>query len=118
MRRKRSRPTSRRPNRLTRSDGFLIVMEGRRPAVARALRRVLDAISAAFMVVIAYAIWPEFLKMWASQDFFGIPGIFTAPWWPIKLTIFLSACLCAIHFALRIILRPYQPAGIHAEDAA
>ena len=69
---------------------------------------------------VAWAIWPEFLDMWETQDFFGVPGVFTAPWWPIKLAIFLSACLCAVHFILRIILRPYEPAGLepHAEDAA
>ena len=93
-----------RVNRLTRSDGFLIVIGGRHPAFARGLRRVLDAVSAVFMGVIAYAIWPEFLKMWASGDFFGIPGIFTAPWWPVKLTIFVSAVLAAIIFALKALL--------------
>ena len=34
------------------------------------------------MAIIAIAIWPEFVEMWETQDFFGIPGVFTAPWWP------------------------------------
>ena len=107
-----------RAGRLTRSDGFLALMSRRRPPMGKLMSRLIDGISLCFMIIVAYAIWPEFLDMWETQDYFGVPGIFTAPWWPIKLTIFLSACLCAIHFALRIILRPYQPAGIHAEDAA
>ncbi len=92
-----------RVGRLTRSDGFLgILCRTRRPA-GLFLSRVIDLVSMIFMIIIAYAIWPEFLEMWESQDFFGIPGVFTAPWWPVKLVIFLSACLCAIHFMLHII---------------
>jgi len=55
------------------------------------------------MTLAAIAIWPEFLEMLETRDFFGIPGIFTAPWWPIKLVIFLSAVLCAILFALKVV---------------
>ncbi|MEM9708517.1 MAG: TRAP transporter small permease [Pseudomonadota bacterium] len=94
-----------RVGRLTRSDGFLGMTRRRRPALGKALSRAIDLLSGAFMVLIAVAMWPEFLEMWETQDFFGVPGVFTAPWWPVKLVIFLSACLAAIHFALHI-LRP------------
>ena len=41
--------------------------------------------------------------MWETGDFFGIPGVFTAPWWPVKLTIFASAVLAALIFALKVV---------------
>lgn len=88
-----------RVGRLTRSDGFLLLMDRRRPALAKWHRRFIDAVSALFMAIVAVAIWPEFIEMWHSRDFFGVPGVFTAPWWPIKLVIFLSACLCALLLA-------------------
>lgn len=105
-----------RVGRLTRSDGFLGLMHRRSPLAGRALARVIDLISAGFMVLVAIAIWPEFVEMWESQDFFGIPGVFTAPWWPVKLVIFLSACLCTIHFLLHILTQsgdhnPHQESG-------
>ena len=108
-----------RAGRLTRSDGLLGMLTLRNRAAGRTLSRLIDCFSMIFMLIVAYAIWPEFLDMWETQDFFGVPGVFTAPWWPVKLVIFLSAGLCAIHFALRIILRPYRPAGIEpsGEDA-
>ncbi len=93
-----------RVNRLTRSDGFLIFLGLTYPKFTLALRRVIDLVSGLLMVFVAIAIWPEFIEMYASSDFFGIPGVFTAPWWPIKLTIFLSACLCATLFLLKVIL--------------
>lgn len=91
-----------RVGRLTRSDGFLGLMRSRKPAAGRALSRLIDLVSAIFMVLVAYAIWPEFVEMWETQDFFGVPGVFTAPWWPVKLVIFLSACLCVVHFVLHV----------------
>lgn len=96
-----------RVGRLTRSDGFLLLMDKARPRIAAWQRRIIDAVSATFMIIVAVAIWPEFVEMWHSNDFFGVPGVFTAPWWPIKLVIFLSACLCAILFVFKVLL----PAG-------
>jgi TRAP-type C4-dicarboxylate transport system permease small subunit len=93
-----------RVNRLTRSEGFLIVMEPRFPTFIRFVRRVIDSVSSFLMVLIAIAIWPEFLEMLETQDYFGVPGVFTAPWWPIKLTIFLSAVLCALILIFKVIL--------------
>ena len=90
-------------NRLTASDGFLAMMGPRYPRFMRALRFVINSIAALFMAAIAVTMYPEFVEMWETQDFFGIPGIFTAPWWPIKLVITLSAALCAILFALKLI---------------
>ena len=91
-----------RVGKLTRSDGFLSLMRRRKPALGSWMSRLIDLASCVFMVLVAVAIWPEFIEMWESQDYFGVPGVFTAPWWPIKLVIFLSACLCAIHFAIHI----------------
>ena len=105
-----------RVGRLTRSDGFLNLMRRRRPVAGSLLARAIDLFSAIFMLIVAIAMWPEFLEMWESKDFFGVPGVFTAPWWPIKLAIFLSACLCLIHFLLHILTQagddaPHQESG-------
>ncbi|GAA0775745.1 TRAP transporter small permease [Roseibium denhamense] len=93
-----------RTNRLTRSDGFLILLEASRPKLAATIRRVINTASAIFMALVAYAIWPEFLEMYETKDFFGVPGIFTAPWWPIKLAIYLSAVLCTLMFLLKVLV--------------
>jgi len=98
-----------RVGRLTRSDGFLGLLGRRNSTAGRALSRAIDLVSAVFMIIVAIAIWPEFVEMWESKDYFGVPGVFTAPWWPIKLVIFLSACLCVIHFVLHIIKVPKAP---------
>ena len=101
-----------RTSRLTRSDGFLTILGMTRPKLAGTLRRVIDFASAVFMTLVAYAIWPEFVEMYETKDFFGVPGVFTAPWWPIKLAIYLSAVLCTVLFVLKVIGRD-TPAGPH-----
>ena len=93
-----------RVNRLTASDGFQLVIGKRYPRVTRALRLAINTVAALFMAAIAYVMFPEFIEMWHTQDFFGVQGIFTAPWWPIKLVIFLSAALCALLFAIKLLL--------------
>lgn len=104
-------------NRLTRSDGFLGILAGRRPAVARFFARVIDTASAVFMGLIAYAMWPEFVRSWTEANYFGTPGIFTAPYWPIHLVIVFSAGLCAMIFAAKAISGKRRPERLHLEES-
>ncbi len=98
-----------RVDRLTRSDGFLNLLHSRRPALTANLRRIINALSAIFMGLIAYIMFPEFLKMWETQDFFGIPGVFTVPWWPIKLVIASGSALACVIFTLKVITAQDRP---------
>jgi len=93
-----------RANRLTRSDGFLAVAGNRFPKVKKILNAFINVIACVFMALVAVAMWPEFVEMFETKDYFGVPGVFTAPWWPIKLVIFLSASLSCVLFALKVLL--------------
>lgn len=92
-----------RVGRLTRSDGFLLAFGGNRPALEKIVRRIVNGVAAIFMLLVVIAIWPEFTEAWERNDYFGIPGVFTSPWWPVKLTIFISAVLCTALFVLKTI---------------
>lgn len=102
-------------NRLTRSDGFLAVLANRRPSIARFFARAIDTASAVFMGLICYAVWPEFIRAWTDNSYFGTPGIFTAPYWPIKLVICFSAALCALIFTTKAISGRRRPEHLHLE---
>ncbi len=93
-----------RVNRLTRSDGFLSIAGNRWPSVKKYLNKLINLVACVFMVLISIAIWPEFVEMFETRDYFGVPGVFTAPWWPIKLVIFVSAVMCSLLFALKVLL--------------
>ncbi len=98
-----------RVDRLTRSDGFLGVLQARRPGTAASMRRIINAISAIFMGLIAYITFPEFLHMWDTQDYFGVRGLFTLPWWPVKLVITLGTALSCLIFVLKVISGQDRP---------
>ncbi|GAB5511396.1 MAG: hypothetical protein Rhims3KO_27970 [Hyphomicrobiales bacterium] len=104
-------------NRLTRSDGFLAILADRRPEIARFIARLIDGASCIFMALIAWTMWPEFLRAWHENSYFGTPGIFTAPYWPIRLAICGSGALCAIIFATKVIVGRRRPERLHLEES-
>ena len=126
-----------RKNRLTRSDGFLILGRSRFPRFTNVLDRVIDATAGVFMALITWTVWPEFAESIATCHFltapefgpepsgqfiidlkaalsrceyFGTPGIFTAPWWPAKLAIVFSAGICTLIFLMKAIVGEHQAA--------
>jgi len=105
-----------RVDRLTRSDGFLNLLHTRKPGVAVSLRRIINAISAIFMGLIAYITFPEFLHMWDTQDFFGVPGLFTLPWWPVKLVITFGTALACLVFVIKVITAQDRPSLIRVPE--
>mmetsp|Transcript_33331 Transcript_33331/g.63834 ORF Transcript_33331/g.63834 Transcript_33331/m.63834 type:complete len:184 (-) Transcript_33331:46-597(-) len=105
-----------RVDRLTRSDGFLNLMHHRRPLFTANLRRIINALSAIFMGLIAYITFPEFLKMWATNDYFGVPGLFTLPWWPVKLVISVGTTLACVIFVLKVITAQDRPQLIRTPE--
>ena len=106
-----------RVNRLTRSDGFLSIAGTRWPRLASVIDKIINVVACIFTLLISIAIWPEFVEMFETRDYFGVPGVFTAPWWPIKLVIFLSACLCCLLFALKLVM-PSLYADIRIPDSS
>jgi TRAP-type C4-dicarboxylate transport system permease small subunit len=105
-----------RVDRLTRSDGFLNVLHKRRPGIAANMRRIINALSAIFMGLIAYITFPEFLRMWETQDYFGVPGLFTLPWWPVKLVITLGTSLSCLIFVLKVIAGKDRPEPLRTPE--
>ncbi|MEM9574736.1 MAG: TRAP transporter small permease subunit [Pseudomonadota bacterium] len=124
-------------NRLTRSDGFLVLMQNRFPAFGSLLGRGIDLIAGIFMACIAYAYWPEFVDSygscrfiagpefgapveggllaelkagWTRCEYYGTPGIFTAPWFPVKFVIAFSVTLCSIIFFFKVFMGNHKPA--------
>ncbi|MEP3279652.1 MAG: TRAP transporter small permease [Stappiaceae bacterium] len=120
-----------RSNRLTRSDGFLVVLERRHLKLSHILSRLIDGLAGLFMALIAWTMWPEFQESihtchffsqpefgppptgdvledlreaFSRCDYFGTPGIFTAPWWPAKLAICFGVTLCSLIFFLNALL--------------
>lgn len=105
-----------RVDRLTRSDGFLTVVSGKRPVFAANMRRIINALSAIFMGLVAYITFPEFLHMWDTKDYFGVPGLFTLPWWPVKMVITFGTALSCLVFVIKVISAQDRPQLVRAPE--
>lgn len=115
-------------NRLTRSDGFLLLLQSTSPKFGNALSRGINLVSAIFFFVVFWAVLPEFQESFESChfftapefgppftgdllvdlraamarcDYFGTPGIFTAPWWPAKLAILFGVLWSGIILTIK-----------------
>ena len=120
-----------RHDRLTRSDGFLSFLHISYPQAADILSRLIDLLGCIFMGLIAWTMWPEFTESietchfitppefgpaptgnlvqdikaaFGRCEYFGTPGIFTAPWWPAKLAIVFSVSLSSLIFFFKVLL--------------
>ncbi|MCY6381988.1 TRAP transporter small permease [Hoeflea prorocentri] len=132
-----------RVNRLTRSDGFLILIRSSHPRLAEFFYRVIDAIACVLMALIAYATYPALVEafetchyftqpefgpaptgdLWTDLvaatrrcHYFGTLGVFTIPWWPANAAITASAGLCAVIFFLKVIVGHDLGEGADASD--
>ncbi len=118
-------------DRLTRSDGFITYAKHKYPSFASGLSRLIDLASSLFLGVIAYVVWPEFFETFESCSFFtqpefgapltgvfmddlsnafarceyfGTPGIFTAPTWPLHLATLFGAIISSVILFLKSVL--------------
>lgn len=133
-----------RTGRLTRSDGFLGLLRVTRPRIGRGLSRILDGVTCIFMAMIVWTVWPEFTEafeschfftppaygpeptgnMWADFntalgrcDYFGTPGILTAPWWPVRLAIAFGTAWAAILFFFKAVLGDADSGHVTAQTS-
>ena len=95
-------PQALREGRVTRSDGVLKWIAGARPAWGRGLATLFDLLALAVVAVIVRATWPMFLRAWERDEFVGAVGDFTAPVWPVKLTLLVGGVMLIAQFAARI----------------
>lgn len=95
-----------RVDRLTRSDGFLMVLNGGWPFLGSALSRLIDLLAAVFMGLIAWTIYPDFVETLHSGRYFGVPGVFTMPVWPQNLAITVASAMCTLMFLGKVLTGP------------
>lgn len=103
-------PEALRAGRMTRSDTLINAMSRRAPRLGRMLETAYDLVAVFVVGAIVYATWPIFLRAWERSQFVGAVGDFTAPVWPVKVTILAGGTLLALQFAARIVRRFKAPA--------
>lgn len=72
---------------------------GKLPARPRQwLQGAYCAAGAAFFALLCAALLPYIADAYASDDYIGVPPLFTVPTWPVKAVVLLGSALCAVQF--------------------
>lgn len=98
-------PQALKTGRMTRSDAILQLIKKKSVATAKALDTMFDLLGMLVVGVIVWTTWPLFVRAWTRNDFIGAVGEFTAPTWPLKLTIIIGGSVLVLQFALNILRR-------------
>ncbi len=98
-------PAALRAGRMTRSDAFLKGLLNVRPALAKALATLFDLAGIAVVAVIVRTTWPMFTRAVERGEFVGAVGDFTAPVWPVKLTLIVGGSVLILQFGARVVRR-------------
>lgn len=99
--------------RLTRADGFLMLVRARSPRAAGVLDAVMHLAGVGLVGVLVHAFHPLFLRSWGRNEMVGTVGQFLAPIWPTYLVVLVGSAALCIAFALRaagILIVTFSPA--------
>ncbi len=102
-----------RTGRLTRSDAFLNKLVGSRPEIGMAIKRFFSLLSAVFMALIVYTIFPATIEAYHENAYVGTEGVFTAPEWPLLAIMVFGSLLCMV----RWLISAFLPASIDEKSA-
>jgi TRAP-type C4-dicarboxylate transport system permease small subunit len=61
---------------------------------------IFDVLGAVVVLIIFYGSLPLMMRAWNQGLFFGIPGVFTAPEWPIRAAVVTGSFMLAIQFLI------------------
>ncbi|MEI6302790.1 MAG: TRAP transporter small permease [Betaproteobacteria bacterium] len=83
-----------RSGRITRVDSLSDWLEGRWPRAGFILQGIYSLLGATLFAVLLIACQPLFVRAWTNDEYAGVEGYVTYPFWPIRL-IMLIGCACS-----------------------
>jgi len=87
--------------RLTRADGFLLLLRSKSPRAAGVLDGFMHLVGAGLVAVLVNAFYPLFLRSYARNEMVGNLGQFQAPLWPTYLIVLIGAAMLVVAFLLK-----------------
>jgi TRAP-type C4-dicarboxylate transport system permease small subunit len=96
-------PYALRTGRITVSDTLFLKLKRASPRAASIVSLIYNAVGAAIVGIVVYAVWPDFWKAWEDDLFIGAIGNFTAPIWPTILAILVGCALTAVQFLALVV---------------
>lgn len=98
-------PQALKQGRMTRSEAMDPLIKHWSPTLAKALRTLFDLLGVIVVAVIVWTTWPIFTRAWDRSEYIGAVGEFTAPTWPVKLTVVIGGTVLILQFLIAIFKR-------------
>ena len=89
-----------RSGRFVRADMLITPLISWKPRIGYSLLMLFDLLGVVVVLIIFYGSLPLMMRAWSQDLFFGIPGVFTAPEWPIRAAVVMGSFMLAIQFLL------------------
>ena len=89
-----------RSGKFVRADMLITPLISWKPRIGYSLLMLFDLLGAVVMLIIFYGSLPLMMRAWSQSLFFGIPGVFTAPEWPIRVAVVAGCFMLAIQFLI------------------
>ena len=87
--------------RLTRADGFLMLVRSKSPKLEGVLDAVMHLCGVGLVGVLVYAFYPLFIRSYGRNEMVGTVGQFLAPIWPTYFVVLFGAIMLCLAFMLR-----------------
>jgi len=87
--------------RLTRADGFLMLVRSKSPRLEGALDALMHLCGVGLVGVLVYAFYPLAVRSYGRNEMVGTVGQFLAPIWPTYFVVLLGAIMLCLAFLLR-----------------
>lgn len=84
--------------RMTRADFLIRAFHLLSPRLATLLEVVFALVGALIFAAIAYAVWPDTVRAYNSNEYFGVRGVFTIPTLPFRAIIILGASITVLSY--------------------
>lgn len=97
---------------LLRSDGVIRAIEAKFPRIGFAVNALFDATGVILFFYIARSAQNRTIEAWDGGFYLGNQGAFTAPTWPMELTVAVGSTLLSLLFLASVIRNLAQLAGV------
>ena len=84
--------------RMTRADFLVRHLQNISPRLNSLLDILFALVGAAMFAAVAYAVWPDTLRAYNTNEYFGVRGVFTIPTLPFRGIIIVGATMTALAY--------------------
>lgn len=90
--------SSARHGRMARAEIFIDAFRVQSPRAGALLQSLWNLAGVVVCLILAWSTWPKLVDAWATSEFIGNLGLFTAPVWPMRFAVVVGTALTCLQY--------------------